>query len=443
MQGKYWYIFDNIKADLKESEILLWLSLPQSYRNKVLLTHDFSPEPYKISSDDYGLNKVALWRINDISDKTIAIHFQFDIVESDKEIKKSITANERERYLVSEQWIEITSDIENIAKEITKHVYSNKEKAFALFEWVVENIKYEYPDINHRGTAYSFKVRKGDCGEFSVIYCALCRAIGIPARTVTCLWYDLSGHQWAEIYIDEEGWIPVDTSLAKELKYPYSLITDKDRRDTFIEELGLNGKKYIYLFGNSYDNTIVVFLGNNNVFDFGKAELNKKFVYMQPGGMSSFPNGYKFKNLDASIVHGGIINFSNQPFEGILKSFRKEYADRYLQNGFIEDGIEGLKARLIANEHDAEALFYLGSIHFEMKQYEEAERYLKKSLSYHGGGSKPINDTWANIQLGQIHDIRNERIKAVEYYKNAINSGIDYAGSSDTAKKYINTPYRE
>ena len=253
MQGKYWYIFDNIKADSKESEILLWLSLPQSYRNKVLLTHDFSPEPFKISSDDYGLNKVALWRINDISDKTIAIHFQFDIMESDKEIKKSITAIERERFLVSEQWIEITSDIENIAKEITKHVYSNKEKAFALFEWVVENIKYEYPDINHRGTAYSFKVRKGDCGEFSVIYCALCRAIGIPARTVTCLWYDSSGHQWAEIYIDEEGWIPVDTSLAKELKYPYSLITDKDRRDTFIEELGLNGKKYIYLFGNSYD----------------------------------------------------------------------------------------------------------------------------------------------------------------------------------------------
>ncbi len=134
MKGKYWYIFDNIKADSNESEILLWISLPQSYRDKLVLNFNFSPKPFKIVSDDYGLNKVALWRINDISDRTIAIHLELDIMESDKEIK-SITKIERKRFLVSEQWIEITSDIESMAKEITKHVYSNKGKAFALFEW--------------------------------------------------------------------------------------------------------------------------------------------------------------------------------------------------------------------------------------------------------------------------------------------------------------------
>jgi len=441
MIGKYWYLFDNVKTDSKEAEITLWLSLPQNYRNTLITTYDFSPRPFKIVTDEYGLNNVALWRIKDIKDNRIAVKFGFNITKSNKQIKEAISQKERERFLRSEQWIDITSDIINTAKEVTQFIFGIKEKAFALFDWVVENIKYEYPDIGHRGTKCSFAVKKGDCGEFSVIYCALCRAIGIPARTVTCLWYNSSGHQWSEMYIDDEGWVPVDTSLAKELKYPYSIITNKDRRDGFIEELGLNGKEYTYLFGNTYKNTLVVYRGNNNTYNYEESGLTRTFVYMQPGGMSAFPNGYEFKNLDTHIVHGGLLDFSNQPIEEIFKRFRKESAERYLQNGLVEEGIEGLKTRLIANEHDTEALFYLGSIYFEMKQYEKAEIYLHESLSYLGGSTKVVNDTWANIQLGQIHDIRNERSKAVEYYKRSLKLGIDYAGSLAIVNKYLIKPY--
>jgi len=443
MEGKFWYIFDNIEASLNEAEILLYLSLPQSYGRNSVSIHSFFPEPSEIVTDDYDLNRVAIWRIKDIKRKDISISYTFDLEESKTENKGVFSESERKRFLISEHWVTLTSDIKKLAKVITKDIKNEKEKAFFLFEWTVENIKYEYPDVEHRGTTYSFKARKGDCGEFSVIYCALCRSIGIPARTVTCLWLDFSGHQWAEIYIDGEGWIPVDTSLAKELKYPYSIITDKVGRDRFIEKLGLKDKEYTYLFGNSYNAMLVVFRGNNNEYVFQDHDFDKVFVYMQPGGMSSVPNGYEFRSLNEKVVQGGLIDLDNQPWERVFRNFRKRYADRYLQNGLDEEGIEGLQLRLKDNSHDAEALFYLGSAFFEKRQYSEAEKYLEESLQLPGGGTKSIYDTWANIQLGNIKDIRNQRSKAIDFYNKALLSGIDYSGSLAMAKKHIENPYKE
>ncbi len=57
----------------------------------------------------------------------------------------------------------------------------------------------------------------GDCGAQSMLFSALCRAVGIPARTTGGyqLVPGLEGtHFWAEFYLPAYGWIPVDVTLA-------------------------------------------------------------------------------------------------------------------------------------------------------------------------------------------------------------------------------------
>ena len=56
--------------------------------------------------------------------------------------------------------------------------------------------------------------RRGDCNEHTVLFVALARALGLPARPVTGLLY-LRGrfyyHAWAEVYLDD--WVAVDPTF--------------------------------------------------------------------------------------------------------------------------------------------------------------------------------------------------------------------------------------
>jgi len=80
---------------------------------------------------------------------------------------------------------------------------------------------------------YVFKNGYGDCGSQSIFFSALCRSIGIPARTTGGfqLFGDTLGdHFWAEFYLPNYGWIPVDTSAAQIADYA-SEISDEENEN--------------------------------------------------------------------------------------------------------------------------------------------------------------------------------------------------------------------
>lgn len=60
------------------------------------------------------------------------------------------------------------------------------------------------------------ETRRGDCNEHTVLYVALARAVGLPARTAAGLVY-VDGrfyyHAWPEVYID--GWVAVDPTFGQ------------------------------------------------------------------------------------------------------------------------------------------------------------------------------------------------------------------------------------
>jgi transglutaminase-like putative cysteine protease len=64
-----------------------------------------------------------------------------------------------------------------------------------------------------------FTTGRGDCGTQSMLFSAFCRSLGIPARATggyQMLLQDApSPHFWAEYYLPEYGWVPVDPTVAE------------------------------------------------------------------------------------------------------------------------------------------------------------------------------------------------------------------------------------
>jgi len=143
-------------------------------------------------------------------------------------------------YTASRGNITITDAIRKKAREIIGEAQNPYLAAQKIYNYVLNNIKYSHmPHISlgARGRPESVYVHQhgfGDCGAQSVYFSALCRAVGIPART-TGGWQLIPGvegpHFWAEFYLANYGWLPVDTSIAQIARYLPELTGEQ--RDRF------------------------------------------------------------------------------------------------------------------------------------------------------------------------------------------------------------------
>lgn len=106
-------------------------------------------------------------------------------------------------------------EIRRAAQEITKGTTDPLEAARLLTDWV-------YGRLDKRITMSVPSARQvldegvGDCNEHTVLYVALARAVGLPARTSAGLvlvndrfYY----HAWPEVWLDR--WVPVDPTLGQ------------------------------------------------------------------------------------------------------------------------------------------------------------------------------------------------------------------------------------
>ena len=92
-------------------------------------------------------------------------------------------------------------DPKRVARELTRSVYGMLEKT----------ITFSIPSA-----VQVLETRRGDCNEHTVLYIALARALGLPARTAVGLVY-LDGsffyHAWPEVWLGE--WVAVDPTFGQ------------------------------------------------------------------------------------------------------------------------------------------------------------------------------------------------------------------------------------
>jgi transglutaminase-like putative cysteine protease len=80
-------------------------------------------------------------------------------------------------------------------------------------DWVYKEIAKQ-PTVSIPNALEVLQTKRGDCNEHTVLFNALARAAGIPAKTIVGIVY-LRGafyyHAWSEIWLGE--WISIDSVL--------------------------------------------------------------------------------------------------------------------------------------------------------------------------------------------------------------------------------------
>ncbi len=130
-----------------------------------------------------------------------------------------ITAAEVRQYLGSDAFISAGHErIKALAAEIAGGAEDNTEKARLLLDWVYGNIEKKHT-LSMPSALDVLRTREGDCNEHSVLFTALARAAGIPARTAIGLAWSgeinaFGYHAWAELYLGR--WTPMDPTFGQQ-----------------------------------------------------------------------------------------------------------------------------------------------------------------------------------------------------------------------------------
>jgi hypothetical protein len=124
----------------------------------------------------------------------------------------------RERHLAS--YLQPTAflqadhpDIRALAAKIVGGEINAYRAAVKIKDWVHREITKE-PTVSIPNALEVLQTRKGDCNEHTVLFNALARAAGVPAKTVVGVVY-LRGafyyHAWSEVWLGE--WVSLDAVL--------------------------------------------------------------------------------------------------------------------------------------------------------------------------------------------------------------------------------------
>ncbi len=199
-----------------------------------------------------------------------------------------------ERWLRPDRRVPLDDRIRKLAEEVTLGRATDREKARAIYDYVVGTMKYDKTGTGWgNGDIYwACDARRGNCTDFHALFIGLSRAVGIPAKFAIGFPLppergqgEIPGyHCWAEFHLKDRGWVPVDASEA--YKHP-------DKRD--------------YFFGAHDENRVQLTIGRDLVLDPPQAgdPLNYFiYPYVEVDGKAWEVQQKRFSYRDLEAVAG-------------------------------------------------------------------------------------------------------------------------------------------
>lgn len=114
--------------------------------------------------------------------------------------------------------IRFTPCLRALAEELSKDAQTPVEKAWRFYAFTTTKVKYsfmrDYFQIDDLGEYCAVNL-KGDCGLQALLFIALCRIAGIPARWQSGMSINedyVGSHDWAQFYLEGWGWLFADPS---------------------------------------------------------------------------------------------------------------------------------------------------------------------------------------------------------------------------------------
>ena len=253
----------------RTKDLKVWIPIPREWDSqKAVKIISIQPEPHSRYVDpEYG-NPMLFWDFGKEPEQScykVDIKFRLESYEESVEVDPNRggsydkTSKEYALYTRSTRTINITPKIREMAQEAIGDETNPYLQAERIVKFVGKKMRFKVLDFERgRGIdcllAYPVtdeetgqEYYEGSCSQFTALMVALCRASGIPARSVsayfgwapqvgrdnvqalypfetrvspeglaaTQLYGGLGAHMWGEFFIPDYGWIPADAQAGK------------------------------------------------------------------------------------------------------------------------------------------------------------------------------------------------------------------------------------
>ncbi len=197
---------------------------------RILLSED----PIRWTNDTWG-NRFIHYNIpilNPAEIKNFTLDITLKLFSIDFNIQKSKIGNYDQnfsRYLLESYLININDPkIIELANKIAKDSENIVDIAWNAYEWIINNIYYQQI-AGELDAQTTLRNGEGGSAELANLFVTLMRANGIPSRRISGwaqnfdkgdhLFLSRFSHGWAEIYLPNYGWLPVDPTWGKAHKF--------------------------------------------------------------------------------------------------------------------------------------------------------------------------------------------------------------------------------
>jgi Flp pilus assembly protein TadD len=129
---------------------------------------------------------------------------------ADKPVEIPVKETEFAPYLkATAEFAADDEEVKKQAREIAGEDHDAWSVAQKLADWTHQNL--EWKSVANADARQTLATREADCSEFSALFVAMARSLGLPARIVSGLAYSgnsFGGHAWVEVWVGR--WVELD-----------------------------------------------------------------------------------------------------------------------------------------------------------------------------------------------------------------------------------------
>jgi predicted negative regulator of RcsB-dependent stress response len=110
-----------------------------------------------------------------------------------------------------------------------------------------------------------------------------------------------------------------------------------------------------------------------------------------------------------------------------------------IQQNDLAGALSEFNKALEVNKNSSLAHYRIAEVFFLQKNYQASANAYRESLN--GDGEPRWTEVWSNLQLGKIFDITGQRERAIDKYRQAIQTNDNTQGALEEARRYMQKPY--
>ena len=109
------------------------------------------------------------------------------------------------------------------------------------------------------------------------------------------------------------------------------------------------------------------------------------------------------------------------------------------QQGDLAGALSEFNKALEVNKSSSLAHYRIAEVFFLQRNYQASANAYRESLN--GDGEPRWTEVWSHLQLGKIFDVTGQRERAVNEYRQAIQTNDNTQGALDECRRYMQKPY--